>query len=249
MDRKTAILRSANEHFASHGFRGASLRDIARDAQVSLTLLNHHFGSKLDLLRAVIRAHRAILDDPVALARAMVHPGGPPPRMEALIGAWLDVVQQAASERDGRYFLRLLSRMVDDPQAEASALVRDSVEDAAQVFMDAVCAAYPGASRRNAALAYLGVTTSMLRCATAAERLGQLEVLGTTPSDAAGKAAAPRTLAEAAVSATAALAGGGDAMAEDIDPAPVPEAPPARPPEREVLLRFLVSGVEAIVAT
>jgi AcrR family transcriptional regulator len=54
---------AANHHFAHHGFRGASLRDIARDAQVSLTLLNHHFGSKFQLLSAVIDTHRAMLDE------------------------------------------------------------------------------------------------------------------------------------------------------------------------------------------
>src|SRR5476649_2956636 len=63
MQRKNAILVAANHHFAHYGFRGASLRDIARDAQVSLTLLNHHFGSKYQLLSAVIDSHRAMLDE------------------------------------------------------------------------------------------------------------------------------------------------------------------------------------------
>jgi AcrR family transcriptional regulator len=255
MDRKTAILRSANEHFASHGFRGASLRDIARDAQVSLTLLNHHFGSKLDLLRAVIHAHQHLLDDPVSAAREIVRSEGPQLVMAHVIGAWLDIVQRAASDRDGRFFLRLLSRMVDDPQAEASALVRDSVLDAAQVFMDAVRTAHPQATARNAALAYLCVTTAMLRCATAAERLAQLESVdadgGTGDAAAASVEGERRAVAETVTAlAGAAEADGvdGAAMASAAgDTAPAePPAPP--PPEREQLLRFLVSGVESLVA-
>jgi AcrR family transcriptional regulator len=234
MDRKTAILRSANEHFASHGFRGASLRDIARDAQVSLTLLNHHFGSKLDLLRAVIQAHRWVLDEPVAAGREMVHPGAPPPSMEALIGAWLDVIQRAALDRDGRYFLRLLARMVDDPQAEASALVRDSIEEYAQVVMDAVCTAYPGTSRRQAALAYLSITTTMLKCVTAGERLAQLESLG-QPAAAPGE--------EASAEPVAPPPGPGDDTSSETAAAAT-----APPPERALLLRFLLGGLEALVA-
>jgi AcrR family transcriptional regulator len=243
MDRKTAILRSANEHFASHGFRGASLRDIARDAQVSLTLLNHHFGSKLDLLRAVIEAHRWVIDDPVAADREMVHPGAPPPSMEALIGAWLDVIQRAAGDRDGRYFLRLLARMVDDPQAEASALVRDSIEDYAQVVMDAVCTAYPGTTRRQAALAYLCVTTTMLKCVTAGERLVQLEALG-MPVEAALAGAAPAEGIEGTDGGSpAALPGPADDTSSETAAAAA-----APPPERALLLRFLLGGLEALVA-
>src|SRR6201992_32017 len=75
MQRKTAILLAANHHFAHHGFRGASLRDIARDAQVSLTLLNHHFGSKYQLLSAVIDAHRAMLDERTKALQAVVSAG------------------------------------------------------------------------------------------------------------------------------------------------------------------------------
>jgi len=237
MDRKTAILRSANEHFASHGFRGASLRDIARDAQVSLTLLNHHFGSKLDLLRAVIHAHRDVLEQCVAQSRELMKPGAPPLRLDSVVGAWLDVMQAAAVDSDGRHFLRLLGRMVDDPQAEASAVVRGSIEEAALVMMDAVCASYPGATRRQAAIAYLCVTTSMIKCVTAGRRLGQLEVLGQpqSPSEPAPVPAAAADAPPAGDDDGATNEAGGDAE------------PGSPPPERELLLRFLVGGVEALV--
>lgn len=243
MDRKTAILLSANEHFASHGYRGASLRDIARDAKVSLTLLNHHFGSKLDLLRAVMHAHRQVLERCVQDVRAMLVPGSPPPRMEAVIGAWLDVVQDVATTRDGRFFLRLLARMVDDPQAEASMVVRDNIEAAAQVMMDAICAAWPGTPRRKAAVAYLVITTGMLKAATAAERLAQLEGLGAEPASAPAAVREPALVAES---------GGGDdggAGVALVSP-PLAEAEStAPPPEREYLLRFMVGGLEALVGS
>src|ERR1700712_2475040 len=75
MQRKSAILLAANQHFAHYGFRGASLRDIARDAGVSLTLLNHHFGSKFQLLSAVIDSHREMLDERASALLAVMRSG------------------------------------------------------------------------------------------------------------------------------------------------------------------------------
>jgi len=47
-----AILRAAYDEFARVGFQGASLRNIADAAEVNHRLINHHFGSKLDLWKA-----------------------------------------------------------------------------------------------------------------------------------------------------------------------------------------------------
>lgn len=49
------MLEAAAHHFSVRGSR-ASLRDIAADAGVNLGLIHRHFGSKNDLLRAVLRA-------------------------------------------------------------------------------------------------------------------------------------------------------------------------------------------------
>jgi len=47
-----AILRAAYDEFARVGFQGASLRNIGDTAKVNHRLINHHFGSKLDLWKA-----------------------------------------------------------------------------------------------------------------------------------------------------------------------------------------------------
>lgn len=50
------ILAAAAEAFAREGFNGSSLERIARAAGLTKPGLLHHFGSKLDLLRAVLDA-------------------------------------------------------------------------------------------------------------------------------------------------------------------------------------------------
>lgn len=45
-DARDLIVESALAAFAEHGFHGASMRDIAKRAGVSQSLVHHHFGSK-----------------------------------------------------------------------------------------------------------------------------------------------------------------------------------------------------------
>ncbi|MEM7098359.1 MAG: TetR/AcrR family transcriptional regulator [Pseudomonadota bacterium] len=52
-----AILAAAFEEFSRVGFAGASLRQIADIAEVNHRLIQHHFGSKLDLWKATATHH------------------------------------------------------------------------------------------------------------------------------------------------------------------------------------------------
>jgi AcrR family transcriptional regulator len=52
--RSSEILDAATTVFATYGYRGGSLRDIARELDLSLTSIVHHFGSKYELLEAVL---------------------------------------------------------------------------------------------------------------------------------------------------------------------------------------------------
>jgi len=52
--RSSDILDAATTVFAAHGYTGGSMRDIARQLDLSLTSIVHHFGTKYDLLEAVL---------------------------------------------------------------------------------------------------------------------------------------------------------------------------------------------------
>lgn len=56
-DRETTkqrILNAARELFAENGFDGNGIRDIAREAEVSVSMVSYHFGGKLGILRAIM---------------------------------------------------------------------------------------------------------------------------------------------------------------------------------------------------
>jgi AcrR family transcriptional regulator len=53
-DTKQKILDAAERCFADHGYHCSSLRTLTREAGVNLAAVNYHFGSKEELLKAVI---------------------------------------------------------------------------------------------------------------------------------------------------------------------------------------------------
>ena len=53
-DTKEKILNVAERLFAENGFAGTSLRNIIGEAEVNLSAVNYHYGSKEELFRAVV---------------------------------------------------------------------------------------------------------------------------------------------------------------------------------------------------
>lgn len=173
MQRKDAILRAAADHFGRFGFRGTSLRYIARDAGVSLTLLNHYFGRKVEILSAVIEAHRALLEERSETLKRLTVAGAGSFAASDLVHEWVRIGVRVAAEPDGELFLRLLARVLDDP-AEEEVAGRDRLDEAAVLFMDALHLCYPQASRHAIASAYLWVSTSLQNFLAGGQRVFRL---------------------------------------------------------------------------
>lgn len=79
-EARDALLQKAVAHYAAHGIRDTSLRTLAAEIGTSQRMLNYHFGSREDVLVAVIEAiagaqgaqigHRfAAASDPLVAAR------------------------------------------------------------------------------------------------------------------------------------------------------------------------------------
>jgi AcrR family transcriptional regulator len=88
-DRRTAILDAAREQFADKGFTGATIRGIARQADVDPALVHHYFGSKEQVFVAAMelpfdpaeRLPQVLAGDPAELGERLV-------RM--FLGVWAD---------------------------------------------------------------------------------------------------------------------------------------------------------------
>lgn len=182
VQRKQAILVAASRQFGQFGFRGTSLRDIASEAGVSLTLLRHHFGAKSDLLVAVVEAHRPWFDERVALLRRLKRTASGSLTTHDLVEAWIRNGFELAARDDGTTFIRLLARVIDAPTDEDALPVRDRSNDAALEFIEALHLCPPAATKRAVAATSVWINASLLMFLEGARQIFSLTDSASSPS-------------------------------------------------------------------
>ena len=132
------ILRAGLRLIAENGYNGVSLRRICLEAGVNLALLNYHFGSKAQLLRAIFERWASGINlERMRLLQEVDarHPKGAAP-LEELLFAFI-VPTLAASKTDKEdelHFLRLSGRLATDPTPEVRTAIADIYDSAAVKF-------------------------------------------------------------------------------------------------------------------
>jgi len=122
-DAKERILAVAEEVFADYGFKGATIRDICKKAEVNIAAVNYHFGDKERLyIETVKRAHICNARD---LPIEEVDPPGSPPvvRLERFIRGM--VASMHAPARPSA--MKLMMREMADPGKAAGTVVDEFI--------------------------------------------------------------------------------------------------------------------------
>lgn len=68
IDTKTKILNAAEQLFAERGYADTSLRLITSQAEVNLASVNYHFGSKKELIQAVLARYLDVFTPKLTVA-------------------------------------------------------------------------------------------------------------------------------------------------------------------------------------
>lgn len=98
------ILGAADALFGELGFDGTTTRDIAERSGVNKALIHYHFGTKDDLLEALLEGYYAELGE--ALRAALGRRAGLQAQVEALLEAYADFLAEHRS------FTRIVQREV-----------------------------------------------------------------------------------------------------------------------------------------
>ncbi len=149
-DKRTTperILDAAELLFADSGFDAVSLRMITREAGVELALANYHFGSKLELFRAVVRRRAEELN----AERLQALQGLPSSAsVEELIGAFTGPFLERSLNggRGWKAYARVIAQTANSPRWTRE-LMTSEFDPVANEFISRVRRCHPRASRAD----------------------------------------------------------------------------------------------------
>lgn len=120
LSRKEQILDAAEKAFAKRGAFGVSLRDIARDSGVDVSLVSYHFGKRADVFHAVImrRLDSLNAERKQYLDEAKRRAAPELPSLEDVIDAFSHAILNRV-KKDGegwQHYLALIAQMNNNPE-------------------------------------------------------------------------------------------------------------------------------------
>lgn len=115
---REAILVAAERLFAEHGVTAVSARQISEAAgQGNNTAVGYHFGTKTDVVRAIVRRHMESIE---RLRDARIEAIGDSPRLRDWVECFvLPTVDHLGSLGDPTWFARFTAQVLTDPALRA----------------------------------------------------------------------------------------------------------------------------------
>ncbi len=123
-ERKEAIVEAAAALFASRGFSGASVADIAQRGKISKSLVYHYYASKEDVLFDVMISHVRALE--VTAREVMASKEGPQRKLRELTHRFMALYVGAAARH--KVLLNDLDNLPKARRAEIVAVQRALIE-------------------------------------------------------------------------------------------------------------------------
>ena len=147
-DTRAQILDAAERLFAERGYRGTSVRAITDLAGANLAAVGYHFGSKAELLAAVIRrvTEPIIAAQDAGLDRLLARTPDPPVAelVEAFAGPLFD--KMPADAEGGARTSRLIVTIFGDPAEEMRNWTGPAEDKVRDRYLAAFGRALPGLS-------------------------------------------------------------------------------------------------------
>ena len=145
MSTKDKILDAAELFFADKGFNGTSLREITSQAEVNLAAVNYHFGSKKELIKAVMSRYMNELSPKLELSLINLCSQDSDISLEDVFFAFVDPLLSLNEfkENGTSTFLQLLGRGYTDSQGFLRWFLTTQYPNVFDNFTNAVKKAYP----------------------------------------------------------------------------------------------------------
>jgi AcrR family transcriptional regulator len=171
------IVDAAASVFAEKGVEGASLREIMIFAGVNIAAVNYYFGSKTDLLVAVVSDRTyALNNERIALLESAKANKGRALSIEDWLRALVTPFVEAKFSTDPvwRDYLRILNNLATTSDPEYRKATAESYDMLRQVFMDALAELLPGLSTEELTWRFYSVFAAVRSLLTERERIAAL---------------------------------------------------------------------------
>lgn len=144
-DTKTRILDAAEKLFAERGFSETSLRLITSKAEVNLASVNYHFGSKKELIRAVLARYLDVFMPLATSELSQLREGGQQIPLQTVFSVLVNPLLELNKLRpDGTtLFLQLLGRGYIESQGHLRWFITTHYGEHLAFFVDAVSESAP----------------------------------------------------------------------------------------------------------
>jgi AcrR family transcriptional regulator len=144
---KERLLDAAERLFAARGFDGTSLREVTAKADANVASIHYHFGSKEELLKAVLsRIVAPVNSERLRLLEKAQSDAAPdPPSVESILEAFvapdLQVIRELGER--GAVVTRFMGRSYTEPSDLVRRMVGEQFGELGKRFHEALCRAVP----------------------------------------------------------------------------------------------------------
>lgn len=146
-ETKANILDAAESFFAELGFHGTSLRQITERAGVNVASVNYHFGSKENLMDAVLRRRleplNAIRLARLDAVRAEAAEAGERPSVRAVMTALIEPTLRAVVQPEFGGFSIIMSRVFTEHKGAMMERVGPLIEPLLKQYLETLWEALP----------------------------------------------------------------------------------------------------------
>jgi AcrR family transcriptional regulator len=151
------ILDAAEEVFASHGYEGASMRAIAKKANVNQALLHYHFQTKDNLYETVVKRRSSAINHYRLELLDQLYINGRTPTLEELLYVLYapSAYMRGGSVRTVAAYTQMILAITIGSDERSKALMAKYFDGIARRFIDAFMQVQPELSRADAVWAYL----------------------------------------------------------------------------------------------
>ena len=126
-DTRQRLLDAAEKLFARSGLEGASLRQITGEANANLAAVNYHFGSKSELVRAVIERRLRPINEERLARLDVLEAAAVAPELRQIVQAFIEPALSLGLS-EGREFFVFIARAHGSPSPELREIVHDEVQ-------------------------------------------------------------------------------------------------------------------------